>query len=164
MDFINVSLKSSRDIFYLRYLGLPSVAPIFRNIRIFAESTHVELLTPLANEVGIETLHEIAAFIAGVNPRIPWHLARLFAAYKREKPEAYDFNAIIAFMKEIREELPFVYFGSFPGSEWVDTICPDCKEIVIRRISIGACRMQFASALMDGDCCSACGARIPLVL
>jgi predicted RNA-binding Zn-ribbon protein involved in translation (DUF1610 family) len=140
------------------------VEPVLRNIRTFAESSHVEIVTPLANEVTTEVLREIGAFIASVDRRIPWHLMRLFAAHKQENPEAYDFDASIGFLKEIRNELPYVYFGSFPGSDWADTLCPDCGEKMIRRISIGACRMQFASTRMDGGCCSACGAQIPLVL
>ncbi len=163
MDFINVSLKSSRDDFYRSKLGLPKVQPVLRSIRIFAESSHVEIVTPLANEVTTEVLHEIAAFIEAVDCRIPWHLMRLFAAYKRETPESHDFDASIHFLGEIRKKLQFVYFGSFPGSNWVDTICPNCGGKVIRRISIGACRTQFASSRLTGHCCSGCGTPIPLV-
>jgi pyruvate formate lyase activating enzyme len=163
MDFINVSLKSSRDDFYRHNLGLPTVQPVLRNIHIFAESSHLEIVTPLANEITTEVLHEIAAFIASVDRHIPWHLMRLFAAYKRDNPEVYDFDASIHFLDEIRKKLQFVYFGSFPGSDWVDTICPNCGDKVIHRISIGACRMQFVSSRMTNYCCAACGTQIPLV-
>jgi pyruvate formate lyase activating enzyme len=163
MDFINVSLKSSRDDFYRYNLGLPTVQPVLRNIRIFAESSHLEIVTPLANEITTDVLHEIAAFIASVGHHIPWHLMRLFAAYKRDNPEVYDFDASIHFLNEIRKKLQFVYFGSFPGSDWVDTICPNCGGKVIHRISIGACRMQFVSSRMTNCCCAVCGTQIPLV-
>jgi pyruvate formate lyase activating enzyme len=162
MDFINVSLKSSRDDFYRHNLGLPTVQPVFRNIRIFAGSSHVEIVTPLAYEITTEVLHEIAAFIASVDHRMPWHLMRLFAAHKREDHQTYDFDSSIQFLTEIRKKLPFTYFGSFPGSNWVDTICPNCGEKVICRISIGACRMQFQSLRITDHGCAACGARIPL--
>jgi hypothetical protein len=56
MDFINVSLKSSRNAFYRHNLGLPTVQAILRNIRIFAESSRVEIITPMANEVTPEVL------------------------------------------------------------------------------------------------------------
>jgi len=163
MDFVNISLKSSRDDFYRHNLGLPSVQPVLRNIRIFAEFTHVEIVTPLADEITTEVLNEIAAFLLSIDRRIPWHLMRLFVAHQRENSGAHDFNASIHFLNEIRKKLQFVYFGSFPGSDWVDTLCPGCGQKVIRRLSIGPCRMQFASSKMTGCCCAACGAQIPLV-
>jgi hypothetical protein len=33
--------------------------PVLRNILIFAESAHLEIVTPLANEITPEVLHEL---------------------------------------------------------------------------------------------------------
>jgi pyruvate-formate lyase-activating enzyme/predicted RNA-binding Zn-ribbon protein involved in translation (DUF1610 family) len=163
MDFVSISLKSIRDDFYRRNLGLPSVQPVLRNIRILAESTHVEIVTPLADEITTEVLHEIAGFLFSIDHDIPWHLMRLFSAHRHENSGAYDFNASIKFLNDIRKKLPYVYFGSFPGSNWVDTLCPGCGQKVIRRISIGPCRMQFTSSQMTNHSCAACGMPIPMV-
>jgi pyruvate-formate lyase-activating enzyme len=163
MDYICVSLKSIRDEFYKNRLRLPSVAPVLRNIRAFCKRTHVEIVTPIDNDVSYEELREIADFIYGLNPETPWHLFQMFKAHKTDGDKSRSFEDTFAFMRETRTRLPYVYFASFPGSPWVDTICPKCGRRVVRRISIGACGSKYLSAdLTPDDRCPECGQSIPI--
>ena len=167
MDFINVSLKSMRDAFYREHLKLPSVAPVLRNLYTYAASTHVEIVTPIADEMTICELEQMAEYIASINPQIPWHLFRLFRAEKDADTHTrgLSYEESIAFVERIRTCLPFVYFGNFPGSRWADTICPACKHILIHRITIGACGSRFVSMDIDkSNCCPICGRQIPIIL
>ena len=164
MDYICVSLKSMRDEFYKKRLRLPSVKPVLRNIRAFCKEAHVEIVTPIDDDVSYEELREIADFIYGLNPETPWHLFQMFKARKTDDDHSRSFEDTFAFMRETRNRLPYVYFASFPGSRWVDTLCPKCGRRVVRRVSIGACGSKYLSDDLTSDGqCPDCGQTIPII-
>jgi pyruvate-formate lyase-activating enzyme len=156
-----------RDEFYREHLRLLSVAPVLRNLRTYAASTHVEIVTPIADEIMIEELEQMAEYIASIDPQIPWHLFRLFRSekYADKRTRGLSYDESIAFVERIRTRLPFVYFVNFPGSRWADTICPDCGHILVNRITIGACGSRFVSMDIDkSNCCPICSRKIPMIL
>jgi len=164
MDMINVSLKSMSDDFYQKSLSLPSVEPVLRNIGVFNKNAHVEIITPVAHEIGTGELHDMMDFIAGVDPNTPWHLFRLYKTHRRANEKSRDFDETISFTEAARARLPFTYFGNFPGSKWVDTHCPACACRVVRRISIGACGARYLEdSLAADDSCPRCGCPIPIL-
>jgi pyruvate-formate lyase-activating enzyme len=163
MDYICVSLKSMRDEFYRKRLRLPSVAPVLRNIRAFCKAAHVEIVTPIDVDISYEELRETADFIYGVNPYMPWHLFQMYKAHKTAGDNVRGFEDTVEFVEETRRRLPYTYFANFPGSRWVDTICPRCGRRVVRRVSIGACGSKYISdELAADDRCSECGQAIPI--
>ena len=164
MDMINVSLKSMKDRFYKECLGLPSIAPVMRNIKLFSEQTHLEIITPITQEIGLDELNDMRDFIYELDPETPWHLFRLFRTHQRANEKGKDYNETIRFTEEARTRLPYTYFSNFPGSKWVDTYCPGCSHRVIRRISIGACGARYISNdLTENDCCPVCGYKISIL-
>jgi pyruvate-formate lyase-activating enzyme len=164
MDMINVSLKSMSDEFYRQSLRLPSVAPVLRNIGIFRKNAHVEIITPIAREISLSELDDMAAFIEGVDPCIPWHLFRLFRTHQRQQERGRDFEETITYTETVRKRLPYTYFGNFPGSKWEDTLCGACAHPVIRRVSIGACGAKYLEdALTPADACPMCAQPIPIL-
>jgi len=164
MDFINVSLKSLNDSFYRESLGLPSAAPVQRNIKLFNKYTHVEIITPVTHEMSIEELNKMVDFIDEVDSNTPWNIFRLLKTHQRINEKSKDYNETINFTEAARKRLPYTYFSNFPGSKWVDTNCPDCAHCVIRRISIGACGVQYIKEdLTENDCCPKCGYQIPVL-
>lgn len=164
MDFINLSLKSFDDDFYRKNLHLPSVAPILRNLKIFAQKTHLEVTTPLVSELNKEKLLEMARFLSSVDRNIPWHLFRLQPANLRMEVEPLDVAATVATINEASSLLPYIYLGNLAGSRWVNTVCPDCGRVLIKRICIGACGSKFGSMEFDGEHCPQCGAKIAILL
>jgi len=164
MDMINVSLKSMSDRFYRQSLHLPSVSPVLRNIGLFSRLTHVEIITPVTLEMGIGELHDMMDFIGDVDSDIPWNLFRLLKTHQRANEKGKDFSETIGFTETARKRLPYTYFSNFPGSKWVDTVCPGCSRRVIKRISIGACGAQhMESDLTPEDSCAQCGRKIPVL-
>jgi len=164
MDMINVSLKSMSDRFYRDSLHLPSVAPVVRNIGIFHRHAHVEIITPITQETGLDELGSMLDFISGIDPNIPWHLFRLYKTHNRANEKGRDFNEAISFTETARACMPYTYFSNFPGSKWVDTYCPVCARLIIRRISIGACGAQYLEDdLTSRDNCPQCGCNIPIL-
>ncbi|PKM76833.1 MAG: radical SAM protein [Firmicutes bacterium HGW-Firmicutes-15] len=163
MDFINISLKSISDEFYQKNLGLPSVKPILRNIKALSKLAHIEVLTPIVHEITHDEVLKIAYFIADVDENIPWHLFRLQPTYKRVDENPLDIGAMIKIVEQAKKILPFIYFGNFAGSQWVNTRCPGCGHVLVKRVCIGSCGSKFGSIDMDGNRCPKCGKNIPVI-
>ena len=162
MDFINVSLKSLSDDFYKENLGLPSVRPVLRNIRIFNDNTHLEIVTPLVREIVAEgEIYDIMDFLYSVNPEIVWHLFRLMPNFDRADERDMTHEDMLKIYETARKKLPYTYLGNFAGTKWIDTFCPDCGELLIKRISTGAWfGGTVRNDLIDGKC-PKCGKIIP---
>ena len=161
MDFINVSLKSLSDDFYKKDLGLPSVAPVLRNIKIFNEKTHLEIVTPIVRELADGGIYEIMDFLYSVNPEMVWHLFRLMPNYKRADERDMGYEDMVAIYETARKKLPFTYLGNFAGSKWINTYCPDCGELLVKRISTGAWLGGTQQNNLVGNKCPHCGRIIP---
>lgn len=163
MDFINISLKSISDEFYQKNLGLPSVKPVLRNIKALSQLAHIEVLTPVVHEITHDDVLKMAHFIAGIDKNIPWHLFRLQPTYKRLDETPLDIGAMIKTVEFAKKTLPYIYFGNFAGSKWVNTLCPGCGHLLIKRVCIGSCGSKFASIDMHGNQCPKCGKQIPVI-
>ena len=160
MDFINVSLKSLSDEFYKKDLGLSSVQPVLRNIKIFNEMTHLEIVTPLVHEVVDNEIYDIMNFIYDVNPEIVWHLFRLMPNHERADERDMTHEEMLGIYETARAKLPYTYLGNFAGSQWVDTYCPDCGELIIKRICTGAWLGGTVFNNLNNGTCPHCGKRI----
>lgn len=136
-SFFNIGLKGLSDAFNREYIGIPSVAPVLRNIRRLAETGHVEIATPVIQSVNDDDLDGVAEFIAGVDPEIPWHIFRLLPEHLMKGAGYPSIEAIDRALVSARRRLPYLYFHNFVGSEWVDTLCPECGALVVERFSLG---------------------------
>jgi pyruvate formate lyase activating enzyme len=161
LDLYKVDLKAFRDAAY-RDLG-GHLQPVQDTIRGLKErGVWVEVVTlvvPGLNDDPQE-LRDMAAFLAGVSPSIPWHLTAFHPDYRladRGRTPA----ATLARAREIGLEagLRFVYTGNRPGvaphSE--DTLCPGCGTLLVERIGF----MVTTSRLAGRGRCPQCGIEVP---
>lgn len=162
-SFFNIGLKGLSDDFNKEYIGIPSVAPILRNIKRLAATRHVELVTPVLQSVNDDELDEIADLIASIDPEIPWHVFRLLPERRMKDAHYPNIEAIDHALASARRRLPYLYFHNFVGSEWVDTICPQCGTIVIERFSLGCGGDMLRQFLCDEGRCPRCGQLIRLL-
>lgn len=162
MEFFNISLKSLRSSFYQKYAEVDKVEPVLRNIENIAKNRHVEITTPIVETVNDDEIMEIAAYIRGINPEIPWHVFRLLPQYKMENIENPDIEKISELLKKARNILPNIYFANFIGSEWVSTRCSSCGYNVIERITLGSCGAKLMNCELKNDSCPNCGKHIPI--
>lgn len=161
--FINLSLKSPSNQFYRHYAGINDVGPIIRNLRFFAERVHLEITTPIVQDVNDHEIPEIARLIAEIDPCIPWHLFRLLPEYKMQDYQYPDIKRIEGLLNIARQEVSYVYFSNFVGSKWVSTDCPLCGTPVVKRVALGTCGAQLAADLRVNEQCAGCGYRIPFL-
>lgn len=161
-SFFNIGLKGLSDRFNAEYLGVPSAGPVLRAIRLLARTRHVEITTPVIQGGNDHELEAMAAFIASVDPEIPWHVFRLLPERDmkdRPYPGVQEINRLL---EEAGTSLPYLYFHNFVGSEWVDTRCPGCGSVVIQRFSLGCGGDKLSGFLCNGPSCPSCGRSIRL--
>lgn len=154
LDAINVDLKSFREEFYRKIIHA-HLEPVKENIRkiwkmnIWEEVT--TLIIPGFNDSEKE-LKDIANFLVGISPILPWHISAFYPAYKMlsVKPTPHD-TLIKAY--EIGKEagLKYVYTGNIPDSKYESTYCPQCGNKIIERWGI-----SMIKNLLDNNKCPYC--------
>jgi pyruvate formate lyase activating enzyme len=150
LDAANVDLKAFRDTTYKRICG-GRLEPVLETIRRMREAgIWVEVTTlvvPGLND-GEEELGGIAAFLAGVDVDIPWHINRFHPdfEYTDSRPTP---AATLERAARIGTEagLRYVYIGNVAGEAEV-TSCPGCRKPVIGRQGF---RVVF-NRVADGRC------------
>ncbi|MEW6669840.1 MAG: AmmeMemoRadiSam system radical SAM enzyme [Thermodesulfobacteriota bacterium] len=157
LDACNVDLKSFREDFY-REVCHGRLQPVLESIRamkrmgIWVEIT--TLIIPERND-GEEELRDLARFIAGVDPAIPWHVSRFHPDYLLTECGPTPLKTLrkaYAIGKE--EGLLFVYTGNLPGEETA-TACPQCGTDLIRRLAFFVKENR-----LKGSQCPRCGATV----
>jgi pyruvate-formate lyase-activating enzyme len=161
-DFFNISLKSISDQFYQEYTGLRSAAVVMRNIEYLAARAHLEVTTPIVQDQNEDEIPAIVEYLSGIDPEIAWHVFRLIPRHQMSTATPPNVEKLAKMIESTRRKLPFIYFGNFIGSTWVDTICPQCGEILIERLCVSACGAKFIKQYLQSPNCPQCGRAIPV--
>ena len=137
VDFYKVDLKGFNDKNY-RQLG-GKLDNVLNTIELLHQKGFwVEIVTlfiPGFND-GEEEMQQIAKFLAGISPDIPWHCTAFHPDYKMADR---DFTSVKTLIKacEIGKEagLRYVYAGNLPGAagDWENTRCPKCSALLVER-------------------------------
>lgn len=153
----NIDLKGDNE-FYKSICGA-KVEPVKETIKLMKElGVWVEVTTliiPGLNDKE-EDLRSIAEFIYSVNPSIPWHVTQFYPTYKlMDKP-----RTPISTLRRAREigfetGLKYVYEGNVPGEGGENTYCPNCKEMLIKRIGFRIIENKLSNGI-----CPKCGYKI----
>lgn len=149
LDGINIDLKGD-DQFYRKVCGA-KLEPVEQNIELFCKrGVHVEvttLLIPGLND-SEAVLAELAAFLAGVSSDMPWHISAFYPMYKMKDVPRTGSACIHRGITAGRNAgLKYVYAGNLTG-ESDDTICHECKEVLIERSGYRILR----NSVIDGHC------------
>jgi pyruvate formate lyase activating enzyme len=147
----NIDLKSFQDDFY-RKICKARLQPVLDNIQrlkrlgVWLEVT--TLVIPGLND-SEEELTEIAQFIKGVGPEIPWHVSAFHPTHQMlDRPRTPAATLLKARDIGLEAGLRYVYTGNMPGQGGENTYCYSCGELVIERL--GYAIKGFI--LQDGKC------------
>jgi len=151
LDAMNIDLKSMDNEFY-ENICQAELAPVLETIRIAHEQTHVEVtnLIVTGENDKLEQLERLVEFLTSVDINIPLHFSKYFPQYKRSSEPTSDATMEIALEIGLRK-LHYVYLGNMFSC--VDSRCPECNELLIRRLK------QVESYLDNGNCPN-CGFKI----
>lgn len=160
VDLCNVDLKSFRDATYRQLGGV--LQDTLDSIRMLHKLDFwievITLVVPGMNDSD-EELTEIADFLVGVSPDIPWHVTAFRPTYKMTEPGRTPAETLFrAWEIGRRAGLKFVYAGNLPGKVGAceNTHCPSCDAELVRRRGFYA-----EHVALDGSCCPSCGETVP---
>jgi pyruvate formate lyase activating enzyme len=155
LDAANVDLKAFNDDFYVQQCGA-RLQPVLRTLEgmkkrgIWLEVT--TLLIPGLND-NTEELRELANFLVGLDPDIPWHVSRFHPTFKMTDRPMTPIKTLQK-AREIGLEagLRYVYTGNVPGDKGENTYCHVCKALLIERLGYSLKKHQ-----LEGGSCTQCG-------
>ena len=159
VDFYKIDLKGFDDKRYRKLGG--TLQQILDGIaRVHAAGLWLEIVTlvvPGFNDSD-EELGDIAGFIAGLSPDIPWHVTAFHPDYRMCDPRSTPAATLLrAHGIGKAAGLHFVYAGNLPGQvqHTENTYCPHCDALLVERGGFAV--RQYT--LQEG-CCPRCQARI----
>jgi pyruvate formate lyase activating enzyme len=159
-DLYKIDLKGFNDRNYRKLGGV--LQHVLDTIRMVHDRGFwleiVTLLVPRFND-SEEEVRDMARFVAGVSPDIPWHVTAFHKDYKMKDPDNTSAKQLVRAAEIGYEEgLHFVYAGNLPRyvGRFEDTFCPSCGATLIERFGF----LVQQNRLRDGHCPD-CGERIP---
>jgi pyruvate formate lyase activating enzyme len=161
VDFYKVDLKGFDDKAY-RQLG-GRLDTVLRSIEMLVDKGFwvevVTLFVPGFNDSDGE-IRDIARFLAGVSPDIPWHCTSFHPDYKMDDRDGTPARTLVRACELGHEAgLRFCYAGNLPGmtGDLENTYCPACHELLVERrgFTVRVCRLTSAGQ------CPRCARSIP---
>ena len=156
-----VDLKSFRDPAY-RSLGGTLKNVLDTLVALNRRGFWVEVVTlviPGFND-SREELRDMARFLTGISPDIPWHVTAFHKDYKMNDPDDTPANLLVQAAEiGLEEGLHYVYAGNLPGrvGNLENTRCPSCGFTLIARRGY---RILDYRISRQGTC-PTCSTRIP---
>jgi pyruvate-formate lyase-activating enzyme len=159
-DFVNIGVKGFSDTPY-RACGAASSQPVFRNItRLFEAKIHVEVAAIHMKGFEDET-RRVADFVSALSKKIPFQLMRFIPFGEADIAYEPTIKESEAFCLELKQQLTHVYLFNSPGTDLLNTFCPDCKKIIIAREFFGPMGSRNIESTPGAAC--QCGKQLEIV-
>lgn len=134
IDAVNVDIKSMDPDFYRRLCGgrLEPVLEAARRYRAFAHVEITHLVIPQENDddANFEKLGKWVA--ANLGRSTPVHLSAYRPRYRLKRPPT-DAATLERAFEIVSRYVDYVYLGNIDAQRGADTVCPECKNVLIRR-------------------------------
>jgi hypothetical protein len=159
LDFVNLGLKGMSQEAY-RNCGISNLAPIWRNLtQLFHRGVHIEI-SAIFRKHGEKEIQALAAFVATLSKEIPFQVMR-FIPFKEAgidmEPSVKEAEAVC---QQLRQTLAYVYLFNTPGTEDLNTYCPDCGATLMARGFFGPMCSNLYDYVPQGRC--NCGFQLPI--
>lgn len=163
LDAFRVDLKSFSDDFYRKICGARLQPVLDSTIRARELGMHIETVTlviPGLNDGPDEMSALVDWVLENLGPDVPMH----FTAFHPDYLMTDSVSTPVRTLEKIHDMAiekgaNYVYTGNIPSHPYNNTYCPDCGNLLVERTGFSG-RM----AGLDGNACSRCGKKIPLVL
>lgn len=150
-DFVNIGIKGFGDAAY-KPCGVTSSKPVFRNLeRLFNAGVHVEVAAIHMKGFESEIL-SVADFVTGLSGRIPFQVMRFIPFGEADIAFEPTIRESETLCLSLKQNLKYVYLFNSPGTELLNTQCPDCGSTVISREFFGPMGARITSAMPDARC------------
>lgn len=132
LDFINVGVKGLSDRAY-QNCGGSTVEPVLRNIKTLHEKgVHVEVSCMLKKD-NMQEIVDLAGIIAEISMDIPLQLMRFIPLEGADPSLEPSIREAEDLYQKLKKSLNYVYLFNSPGTDYLNTFCPNCGEIIYKR-------------------------------
>ena len=160
VDLFKIDLKSFSEREYRRLGGnLSAVLETIRTVHDMGIWLELVSLLILDYNDSDEELAEMAEFISGISPTIPWHVTAFHPDYKMRDRGRTPVDTLLRATGRGKEAgLQFVYSGNLPGQvkNAENTYCPHCQHLLVERRGF-----QVLSVNLKGESCPSCNVVVP---
>ncbi|MEO0293489.1 MAG: AmmeMemoRadiSam system radical SAM enzyme [candidate division WOR-3 bacterium] len=160
LDAVVVNFKGSGNLdFMKRYVGVPSIEPIYNALLEFKRNNiHIEITDLILPEVGDskEDIRKLTIWIRdNLSPETPLHFLRFYPDYKVLDLPFTPIETLNEAYKIAKDEgMRYVYLGNVDDSR-LNTYCPECGTLLIERKW-----MKLISIKLKDSRCPICGTSI----
>ncbi|WP_201261769.1 radical SAM protein [Moorella sp. Hama-1] len=159
LDFINVGVKGLSDQAY-RGCGGSTVKPVLRNIKkLFESGIHVEI-SCIYQRHNEEEILSLARHIAQISKDIPLHIMRFIPLENANPLLEPSIREAEKLYQRLKKHLSYIYLFNSPGTDYLNTFCPGCGEIIYKRDFYGpmGAKLRLAdTGSIKGNTCPGCG-------
>jgi len=156
LDAANINLKSFSEAIYLK-LNAGKLQPVLNTLKVLKENNVWLEITNLVVPSWTDDLDMIKRMcdwlVANGFAESPLHFSRFYPMYKLTQLQQTPINTLLK-AKEIALSTgcKYVYIGNVPMAGTEDTICPNCKQVLIERRGF-----TIQSNQIEGGKCKKCG-------
>ena len=159
VDFMNVGIKGYSDRSY-RSCGVPSSAPVFRNIsRLFDMGVHVEI-SVVYSRGNEEDMIKVAEAVSDISPTIPVQVMRFIPFGDAPIELEPSIGEAESLCTSLRKHIDHVYLFNSPGTELLNTYCPECGSLLEEREFYGPMGSRPVKPWVTYTC--DCGKTVPV--
>jgi len=164
IDGFLVGVKASLDEeFYKKYDPIVKDVEIIKdNLRAIRKRfVHFEVVNLIIPGIGDkeEKCVELAEFLVDLDPEIPLHLVAFFPDDNFPDIEPTSLSTLERLAEKARlAGLRYVYISNLPDTIYLNTFCPNCQEILIKR-EVG----QLIEINLNNNRCPYCGFKIKII-
>lgn len=134
VDAVNVDLKSMEEEFYTKICS-GHLKPVLNSIKFYHEkNVHVEVTTLIIPKYNMDTVPDIIELINKIDIDIPLHFSAFYPQYKlSDLPPTNEDIIFDACFFASQYDLNYVYAGNTSNSNYDNTYCKNCDELLIER-------------------------------
>ncbi|MDR3567205.1 MAG: radical SAM protein [Syntrophobacteraceae bacterium] len=159
LDFVNVGVKGASEKAY-RTCGITDVAPILRNLTTLHRSGIYIEVSAIYRKEGDEDIVELARFVASLSKDIVFQVMRFVPfgdATVAMEPTVFEAESVC---RKLRQHLDYVYLFNTPGTDDLNSRCPECGAKIIERGFFGPMCSNLFRHTPDARC--DCGFKLPI--
>jgi pyruvate formate lyase activating enzyme len=152
LDGVVIDFKGNNEDFY-KEASLASLKEVKKgalqyknNTNAFIEITN--LVVPGKNDSPDEILEQVKWIRKHFGRQTPYHLIRFYPSHKMADTPQTPVETMVKLYKLAKEELDYVYLGNVDGTNYDNTCCPKCGELLIKREMFSSENIN----LKDGKC------------
>lgn len=136
VDAVNVDLKSMDEKFY-RNVCSGRLKDVLNSIKFYYEhNVHLEITTLLIEGYNTNSVIDVVNTVKNIDYNIPLHFSAFYPQFKlMDVPPTSEKVIFDACQLALNNGLTNVYAGNTYPSEYDDTYCKNCNEILIERVN-----------------------------